>query len=53
MEARICAAMGDKESARQRLNYVIAEGGRLVHVAEARKLLLEINGTADVESENG
>lgn len=52
-EARICAAMGDKESARQRLNYVIAEGGRLVHVAEARKLLLEINGTADGESENG
>lgn len=57
-EARICAAMGDRESARLRLNYVIAEGGRLVHVAEAKELLQKLDNVAeenltDRESENG
>ena len=52
-EARICKAMGDVESARQRLNYVISEGGRLVYVTEAENLLREMNSIADGESENG
>lgn len=52
-EARICAGLGDKESARLHLNYVIAEGGRLVHVTEAKELLETINSTADGETENG
>lgn len=52
-EARICAAIGDKESARLRLDYVISQGGRLVYVTEARELLEKINDTVDGESENG
>lgn len=45
-EARVCAGMGDMESARLRLDYVIKDGGRLVYVAEARELLEKINNTA-------
>lgn len=52
-EARICAGLGDKESAGLHLDHVIADGGRLVYVAEARELLGKINGAEDGESENG
>lgn len=48
-QAKICAAVGDKESARMNLDYVISEGGRLVDVAEAKELLAKINGVSDGE----
>ncbi len=41
-EGKIYAAIGDKNSARMHLNYVIKEGGRLVHVSQARELLEEL-----------
>lgn len=46
-EARVCAGMGDKESARLCLNYVLNNGGRLVYVNEARQLLEKIDSMAD------
>lgn len=51
-EARICAAIGDIQSARQHISYVMTEGGRLVYVDEARKLLRKINGTVNEMTEN-
>ena len=52
-EAEIYAGIGDKKSARLNLEYVIAEGGRLVYVKRAKELLREIEKTTDGESENG
>ncbi len=41
-EGKIYAAIGDKNSARMNLNYVVKEGGRLVHVSQAKELLEEM-----------
>ncbi len=50
-EGKIYAAIGDKNSARMHLNYVIKEGGRLVHVSQARELLEEL-GISSLASSN-
>lgn len=42
-EAKIYAGIGDIRSARMNLNYVIKEGGRLVHVSQAKELLEQLN----------
>lgn len=53
-EARICAGLGDEKSARMNLEYVIAEGGRLVYVREAKELLQTLDGgRTDASSTNG
>lgn len=53
-EAEVYAEIGDEKSARLNLNYVIAEGGRLLYVEKAKELLKKMDtetkeGSADAE----
>ena len=53
-EAKIYAGIGDEKSARMNLDYVIAEGGRLVYVERAKELLQRMDSdAADLEPPNG
>lgn len=42
-EAEVCTGLGDEKSAELNLQYVIAHGGRLFFVEEAKKMLEEMN----------